>query len=246
MASAEQVPRRVLIVEDEAHLAAGLKLNLELDGYEVEVAGSVREAARKLAGATRFDLVVLDRMLPDADGAELCRRMRQAGQLLPVLMLTARATPGDRVEGLEAGADDYLPKPFELDELRARVRALLRRRRWDRRDEAPVQRELLRFGQAEVDFAAHEVRVGGEPRRLTTLELDLLRYLAEHAGRVVSREELLERVWKVRAHGSRRTVDNFIVRLRRHFEPDPSNPRYFLSVRGAGYKFDPSGGHPAG
>ncbi len=237
----ESAPLRVLIVEDEEHLAAGLRLNLELDGYEVEVAGSVREATRRLASARPFDLVVLDRMLPDTDGVELCRRMREAGQLVPVLVLTARGEAQDRIEGLEAGADDYLPKPFDLDELRARVRSLLRRSAWERRREAPVRRDALRFGEAEIDFATREARMRGVPRHLTRLEFDLLRYLAEHPARVVSREELLERVWKVRATGSRRTVDNFIVRLRRHFEPDPSRPRFFLSVRGAGYKFDPEG-----
>ncbi len=233
---------RILIVEDEEHLAAGLRLNLELDGYEVEVAASVREAGRHLASARPFDLVVLDRMLPDTDGVELCRRMREAGQLVPVLVLTAKGETIDRIEGLEAGADDYLPKPFDLDELRARVRSLLRRRSWERRREAPVRHATLRFGDAYVDFATHEASMNGTPRHLTRLELDLLRYLAEHPDRVVSREELLEHVWKVRATGSRRTVDNFIARLRRHFEPNPSRPRFFLSVRGAGYKFDPEGG----
>ncbi len=231
--------RRLLVVEDEAHLAAGLKLNFELEGYAVDVARSAREAAGALASAAAYDALVLDVMLPDLDGFELCRRLREAGSFVPVIMLTARAAPEDRVAGLEAGADDYLVKPFALGELLARVRSMLRRREWERGGAKGRAGNALAFGRARVDFDAHEVTVGDAAVKLTRLELDLLRYLAAHAGRVVSRDELLEQVWKLRNSSNGRTVDNFISRLRRIFEPDPQAPVHFVSVRGAGYRFVP-------
>ncbi len=234
--------QRLLIVEDEAHLAAGLKLNLELEGYEVDVAQNAKEAGERLLQVRAYDAVVLDVMLPDVDGFELCRRLRESGNFVPVIMLTARAAAEDRVAGLEAGADDYMVKPFELGELLARVRSALRRRRWERGHQKPSGGASLAFGRARVEFDSHEVWIDGAPAKLTQLELDLLRYFAEHPGRVISRQELLERVWKLRNYSYTRTVDNFISRLRRHFEDDPSEPSYFLSVRGAGYKFVPSGG----
>lgn len=230
---------RVLLVEDEAHLAAGLKLNLELEGYQVDVVGTARAAAAHLLGADAYDAIVLDVMLPDMDGFELCRRIRAAGNLTPVLMLTARGAAEDRVSGLDAGADDYLTKPFQLSELLARLRSLLRRRRWDS-GSTPPPGDVLCFGDARVDFATLEVTSRGQPVELTRLELDLVRYFAANAGRVISREELLEQVWKLRNYPNTRTVDNFIVRLRRHFEPDPANPVHFVSVRGSGYRFVPN------
>ena len=231
-------PQRLLVVEDEDHLAAGLKLNLELEGYEVDVAGTAREASEKLIQAEGYDALVLDVMLPDLDGFELCQRLRKAGHFVPVIMLTARSSAEDRVRGLEAGADDYMVKPFSLDELLARVRSMLRRREWEAQN-GEHESATLSFGQVEVDFDTHEVTVAGEARKLTQLELDLLRYFAENAGRVVSRDELLQKVWKLRNYSQTRTVDNFLSRLRRHFEPDPKAPIHFLSVRGAGYKFLP-------
>jgi len=231
------VSQRLLVVEDEDHLAAGLKLNLELEGYEVDVAGTAREASEKLVQPEGYDALVLDVMLPDLDGFELCQRLRKAGHFVPVIMLTARSSAEDRVRGLEAGADDYMVKPFSLDELLARVRSMLRRREWEAQSEQ--ESATLSFGDAIVDFDSHEVTVGGEARKLTQLELDLLRYFAENAGRVVSRDELLQKVWKLRNYSQTRTVDNFLSRLRRHFEPDPKAPVHFLSVRGAGYKFLP-------
>ena len=176
-------------------------------------------------------------MLPDVNGFDLCKRFREAGNFVPVIMLIARSSPEDRVLGLEAGADDYLVKPFELDELLARVRSVLRRQRWEQVSGTNSKAQTLSFGEAQINFDTHEVVVRGEPAQLTQLELDLLRYFAENAGRVLSRTELLERVWKLRNYGNTRTVDNFISRLRRRFEPDPSSPVHFLSVRGAGYKF---------
>lgn len=230
---------RLLVVEDEEHLAAGLKLNLELEGYEVDVATSARAASERLVGSPGgYDAIVLDVMLPDLDGFELCRRLRDAGNFVPVIMLTARSAAEDRVRGLEAGADDYMVKPFSLEELLARVRSVLRRRAWDGR-RAETSPSALEFGRAHVDFDTHEVTVAGEALKLTQLELDLLKYFSEHPQRVLSRDELMEKVWKLRNYGYTRTVDNFIGRLRKHFEVDPAEPRHFLSVRGAGYKFVP-------
>ena len=230
-------PQRLLIVEDEDHLAAGLKLNLELEGYSVDLAANAKEAGQRLLDPSGYDAIVLDVMLPDINGFELCRKFRDAGNFIPVIMLTARSSPEDRVLGLEAGADDYMVKPFELDELLARVRSVLRRQRWEQNTGHQVKAATLSFGAAEINFDTHEVTVDGESVQLTQLELDLLRYFAENAGRVLSRTELLERVWKLRNYGNTRTVDNFISRLRRRFEENPSSPTHFLSVRGAGYKF---------
>ena len=229
--------QRLLIVEDEDHLAAGLKLNLELEGYRVDVASTAKEAGQRLLDPNGYDAIVLDVMLPDVNGFELCKKFREAGNFVPVIMLTARSSPEDRVLGLEAGADDYLVKPFELGELLARVRSVLRRQRWEQVSGGNSKATTLSFGDAHINFDTHEVVVRGEAAQLTQLELDLLRYFAENPGRVLSRTELLERVWKLRNYSNTRTVDNFISRLRRRFEPDPSSPVHFLSVRGAGYKF---------
>ncbi len=233
----DQDPQRLLIVEDEDHLAAGLKLNLELEGYRVDVAANAKEAGQRLLDPAGYDAIVLDVMLPDVNGFDLCKKFREAGNFIPVIMLTARSSPEDRVLGLEAGADDYMVKPFELGELLARVRSVLRRQRWEQVSGNSAKATTLSFGEANINFDTHEVTVSGEDVQLTQLELDLLRYFAENAGRVLSRTELLERVWKLRNYGNTRTVDNFISRLRRRFEPDPSSPSHIISVRGAGYKF---------
>lgn len=235
---------RILVVEDEAHLAAGLKLNLELEGHQVETVGSAREAGRVLMQSPGYQVLILDVMLPDTDGIELCRKIRDSGDRTPVLMLTALGTTDDRVRGLEAGADDYLVKPFELEELLARVHSLLRRSRWSQ-DTEP-QREGVRqaIGAAEVDLDARVVRVVRGPRTgdefaLTRLEFDLLRYFLAHPNRVLSRQELQEKVWGLENYPNSRMVDNFMLRLRRYFELKPSAPSTFISVRGAGYKFVP-------
>lgn len=233
-------PIRVLLVEDEEHLAAGLKLNFELEGYAVDVASTGREAGRLLLADRAYDAILLDVMLPDVDGFSLCQKLRDSGNTTPVLMLTARGDLEDRIEGLNAGADDYLAKPFDLEELLARVRSLLRRRDWSRKHEAQrTSPGILHLGDALIDFDTHAVTVRGEAVHLTKLELDLLRYFADNPGRVLGREELQQEVWKLQDYPSHRMVDNFIMRLRRHFEPDPRNPVVFLSVRGAGYKFVP-------
>lgn len=234
----EQPQPRILLVEDEEHLAAGLKLNFELEGYGVDAAATTREAARLLLRAEAYAVIILDVMLPDLDGFTLCQRLRDAGNYTPVIMLTARSHPEDRVKGLEAGADDYLMKPFVLDELLARVKSLIRRAQWDRaRSESGSPADLLHFGGAEVNFATCEATMNGEPVHLTRLELDLLRYFSENPGRVLSRKELLEHVWHLRNYPNTRTVDNFVARLRKHFEPQPRRPVHVLSVRGAGYRF---------
>lgn len=223
---------RILLVEDEDHLARVVQLNLELEGYRVTHAatGAAARAALREGG---FEAVVLDVMLPDADGMALCREMRAARDRTPVMMLTALGGTRDRVAGLDAGADDYLPKPFVLAELLARLAALLRRAAWS--DEPP--HDLARFGAARVDFTAHEASVDGAAVSLTALEFDLLRHFIARAGQVLTREALLEEVWGVSGQNTTRTVDNFVMRLRRHFEPDPQTPRHFVSVRGVGYKF---------
>jgi two-component system OmpR family response regulator len=232
----------VLVVEDEAHLAAGLKLNLELDGYRVVIARSLREAAAQLLQAAPIDLILLDVMLPDGESYGFCRQLRESGQYMPVIMLTARSAAEERVRGLDSGADDYMPKPFVLPELLARVRSALRRSGWRQQDPPTEEaRGSLQFGTAQINFDTHEASAHGKPVRLTQLELDLLYYFAQNAGRVLSRDELLERVWKLRNAPNTRSVDNFIARLRRYFEPLPDQPVHFLSHRGAGYKFIPAG-----
>lgn len=231
-------PAKVLVVEDERHIAAGLKLNFELEGYEVFVAASGREASTHLVSDGPFDVVLLDVMLPDTDGFTLCQKLRESGDFTPVLMLTARDATHDRVRGLEVGADDYITKPFELDELLARVRSMLRRQTWAQEAQSE-DAGRLHFGAAQIDFERKEASVDGEAVKLTKLEFDLIHYFARHPGKVCSREELQAEVWKLDNYPNTRTVDNFILRLRKQFEPDPSSPRYFVSVRGSGYKFVP-------
>lgn len=229
---------RILVVEDEGHIAAGLKLNLELEGFEVVIAGSGTEAGLALINEGPFALVVLDVMLPDTDGFAVCRKLRESGNYVPVLMLTARNRRDERVRGLDAGADDYLGKPFEISELLARIRSLLRRQDW-----GGAREELARsvtIGLGTVDFATETVEFGGDrEQQLTHLEFELVRYFVDHPGRVISREELLEKVWNLRDYPNTRTVDNFISRLRKLFEDDPKRPRHFLSQRGSGYRFVP-------
>ncbi|MCR9166274.1 MAG: response regulator transcription factor [Nannocystaceae bacterium] len=229
---------RLLLVEDEDHLAAGLKLNFELEGFEVDIARTGREAGSLLLQPD-YDIMVLDVMLPDISGLTLCRSIRESGKTTPILMLTAKASLDDRVEGLNAGADDYLTKPFELEELLARVRSMLRRAEWEKQEEPQPSTPSIRIGSAQVDFERHIAERDGQTLRLTKLEFDLLLYFVENPERVLSREELQREVWKLRDYPNRRMVDNFIMRLRRHFEKHPQSPKMFVSVRGAGYKFVP-------
>jgi DNA-binding response OmpR family regulator len=232
---------RVLLVEDERHLADGIRFNLELDGYEVEVIGDGLRALERLTqrdDAAEIDLVLLDVMLPGLDGFQIVDRMRQAGNYAPVLMLTAKSQPADMVQGLEAGADDYLAKPFDLAVLLARVRGLIRRRDWARGStEAP---ESARVGSALVDFTRFELRRDGcGPVRLTLLEAMLLKLLVQRRGQVVTKGEILEKVWNLDADTETRAVDNFVMRLRRHLEPDARSPTLLITIRGVGYRLEP-------
>jgi DNA-binding response OmpR family regulator len=227
---------RILVVEDEEHLAEWLRFNLEAEGFAVETVADGTAAVEVLTGPQRdLDLVILDLMLPGLSGFEVLRRTRASGNFVPVLILTAKDDTEDRVRGLEEGADDYLAKPFRLDELMARARGLLRRRRWDGvADEAPPQ--PVQIGAATLHFDRFELETPGGVINLTTREMGLLRALVDREGEVVSRGELLESVWGLRPDTQTRVVDSFVVRLRRYLEPDPSRPRHLLSVRGHGYR----------
>jgi DNA-binding response OmpR family regulator len=228
---------KVMIVEDERHLAEGLRFNLEAEGYEVEIAGDGEGAlARLLESRDGYDAVVLDVMLPGIGGFEVAAELRRAGQFVPILMLTARGRPEDVLDGFEAGADDYLPKPFELAILLARLRGLLRRREWFLRGQTGA-REQFAFAGKLIDFSALELRAAGRTVRLTLMEAEVLRYLIRHAGKAVSRKSMLEEVWGLREDTDTRAIDNFIVRLRRYLEDDPARPRHLQTVRSVGYRF---------
>jgi two-component system, OmpR family, alkaline phosphatase synthesis response regulator PhoP len=237
VSAAAGAPAHVLVVEDDPHLAAGVMENLRAEGFQVTPAAD-GEAALAWLGTHSCALIVLDVMLPGADGFAVCRALRGRGDNTPVLFLTARGDPVDRVRGLQAGGDDYLAKPFHLQEFLLRVRAILRRWDWYRSASATAATAVLRFGGNEVDFRAFRARAwNGEAQELTEKEAMILKVLAEHAGEIVSREDLLERVWGYDVFPSTRTVDNFILRLRKRFERDPATPRHFLTVWGVGYRF---------
>jgi DNA-binding response OmpR family regulator len=234
---------RILIVEDEGNLAQGLLFNLKAEGHEVSVESDGDSALECLRRET-FDAMVLDVMMPGKNGFEVAAELRAAGNYIPILMLTARARSQDVVEGFAAGADDYLPKPFELSVLIARLNALLRRMQWPHRAEKnePAVEEPMDFSFAgrRIDFDALELHALGRTVRLTLMEVDLLRYLTRNRERIVSRKELLEQVWHVREDTDTRAIDNFIVRLRRYIEEDPAAPRHLQTVRGIGYRFMPN------
>lgn len=223
---------RVLIVEDEAHLADGLRFNFEAEGFEVEVA-ETGEAAMAFFEQRTTDVLVLDVMLPGISGFDVARQLREKGNFVPTLMLTARGRPEDVLKGFESGADDYLPKPFDLTILLARVRGLLRRREW--MSQAP--RNVFAFRGRTIDFDNLEIRTGVQSLTLTRMEANLLRYLIEREGRTVPRKELLEEVWGVHEDTDTRAIDNFVVRLRRYLEDSASDPQHLLTVRGVGYRF---------
>ena len=238
---------RILIVEDEAHLAEGLRFNLEAEGHTAQISDNGEAALKRLLkDHESFDALVLDVMLPGKDGFMVARELRKAQNYTPLLMLTARGRPEDVLKGFESGADDYLPKPFNLAILIARIESLLRRKNWQSSVDAasaPQERpssnlpELFRFDDKVVDFRNLQLRVGDQVIPLTMMESDLFRCLIENGERPVSRKQILQEVWNLHEDTDTRAIDNFIVRLRRYIEPVPAKPRYLLTVRGIGYRF---------
>jgi DNA-binding response OmpR family regulator len=222
---------RILVVEDEPGIALGLEDDLKMEGYDVEVVSDGDVASRR-ARETAFDLILLDIMLTGKDGFEVCRELRRHGVRTPILMLTAKTQEAEKVMGLELGADDYMTKPFGTRELRARIRALLRRAAVD------PQPECYRFGDVEVDFDRGELRRAGTPIELTPIEFKLLSLFVRSRGRVLSRDRLLAGAWGPDTFASDRIVDNHIANLRKKIEPDPASPRYLRNLRGLGYRFD--------
>ncbi len=233
--------KNILLVEDEEHLGIGIKYNLEAEGYRVNLVEDGPTALRLLkAEPFGFDLVVLDLMLPGMSGYRVCETIRESDTEIPILMLSARSLAEDRTRGFDLGANQYLTKPFDLDELLSRARNLLKlTRRPDANARSNPAKKVneLRFGKAYVNFATYEVRINDEPIKLTHKELQLLRYFAEHEGRVISRQELLTEVWEMVGDMQTRSVDQFMLRLRKAFEEDPGNPKHFITVRDAGYRF---------
>lgn len=250
----------VLIVEDEQHLADGLRFNLEAEGYTVNTVSDGESALSLFFDEHQnYDALVLDVMLPGKDGFTVASELRAAGHFVPVLMLTARGRPEDVLRGFESGADDYLPKPFELSVLLARLNALLRRRQWyhqdqtqdrtdktgedsaqaNQKDESNRNEELeeFSFNNRVIDFGNLELRTPEQMIRLTLMEAQLLRYLVKHEGNVVSRKAILEKVWGLNEDTDTRAIDNFIVRLRKYIEDDPTKPQHLLTVRSVGYRF---------
>ena len=234
---------RILVVEDEAHLAQGLRFNLEAEGHSVQVTDKGEEALELLLrDKQNFDALVLDVMLPNKDGFSVARELRAAENYIPLLMLTARGRPEDVLKGFESGADDYLPKPFNLAILLARLESLLRRKNWLRTESNTPARQAsptdtFQFADRVVDFTNLQLHAGGQSYQLTLMEAELLRYLIQNRGRPVARKAILQNVWNLHEDTDTRAIDNFIVRLRRYIEADPSKPRYLLTVRGLGYQF---------
>ncbi len=221
---------RILVVEDEPGIAFGLDNDLKMEGYEVELVGDGSAGARR-GREGNFDLILLDVMLPGKDGFEVCRELRRAGLRTPIIILTARTHEAEKVMGLEVGADDYVTKPFSHRELRARIKAVLRRTTGETTD-------VYRFGNNEVDFGRGELRCAGRPVETTVLEFKLLTAFVRKRGRLLSREQILDSVWGPGTYVIDRVVDNHVLSLRRKIEPDPQQPRYLVSVRGVGYRFE--------
>ena len=230
---------KILIVEDEQHLAEGLRFNLEAEGFETELAADGKIALEILADENNFfDVIVLDVMLPHVDGFTVAKTIRAAENFTPILMLTARSRPEDVLQGFDAGADDYLPKPFELRIFLARLNGLLRRREWFKKEvKSPMAAGIFAVNNKLIDFANLELRSETETIKLTLMEVKLLKYLIENAGIAVSRKTILEEVWDLNEDTDTRAIDNFIVRLRRYLEDEPNNPKILQTVRGIGYRF---------
>jgi DNA-binding response OmpR family regulator len=232
---------RVVVVEDETHIAHGLRFNLEAEGHEVSVFETGEPALKQLlSDGAQTDVVILDAMLPGIDGFEVAAQLRRANRFVPILMLTALGRPEDVLKGFESGVDDYLPKPFDLKILLARVNSLLRRQNWTQKSPPAVRgpnEDVIVFARIAVDCDALELRTPQAVHRLTLMELQLLRYLIKHQGSALSRHKILQDVWGLPKDLDTRAIDNFIVRLRRYIEVDPTKPRHLLTVRGVGYKF---------
>lgn len=227
--------KKILVVEDESHLAKGLQFNLEREGYEVVVAGN-GEAALQCMGEQTFDLMILDLMLPKMGGLEVAKKIRESNTRFPILMLSAKSAEEDRAVGLEMGADDYMAKPFHLPELLLRVKGILRRWEWYKE---PVQdQEIFHFGEMWINFGVGKAKGCSKEFFLTAKEAQVMKLLVSKKGEVVSREELLEKVWGYDPETETRTVDNFIVRLRKYFEKKPQKPQYIVTVREKGYQFN--------
>lgn len=233
---------QILLVEDELHIAQGIIFNLEAEGYQV-VHAETGTAALAAFATGHFSLVVLDLMLPDMDGVRICRQVRELDKRLPILILTARGNEDDRIRGLEAGADDYMTKPFNLAEFLLRVQGMLRRSEWYR--PVPEVPELYAFGANEIDFRGRRAKTARGVVDLTELELRMLLLFFTRENEPLNRSELLQSVWGISPESETRTLDNFIVRLRKYFEIDPSRPVHFLTERGRGYRFVRNGLKPA-
>ena len=228
---------KILLIEDEAHIADGIRFNIEAEGHEAEIARD-GESGLEIAASGGFDAIVLDVMLPGIDGFEVARKLRERRDYTPILMLTARGRPEDVLKGFEAGTDDYLPKPFDLDIFLARLNSLLRRREWSRRETTKDRvGDTFEINGKTIDFANLELRSAGETIHLTMMEIKLLRYLIDHEGQTVSRSTILEDVWGLQEDTDTRAIDNFIVRLRKYLEDQPNDPQIVRTVRGVGYKF---------
>ncbi|OGU63103.1 MAG: DNA-binding response regulator [Ignavibacteria bacterium RBG_13_36_8] len=225
---------KILLVEDEESLAMGLRYNLTEEGYSVTWVKNGKEAIKKF-DSVEFDLMILDIMLPHVDGFEVAQYVRERNPQIPILMLTAMTRTEDKIKGLELGADDYVAKPFHLDELLLRIKGMLRRKAWYKT--AAGLQPVFRFGDNEINFEDLTCTRGEHKFRLTPHEAMALKYLLDNKGKIVSRKELLEKVWDISSEIETRTIDNFIVRLRKYIEPDPSKPIYIKSIRGAGYMF---------
>ena len=226
---------KILLVEDEETLAVGLDYNLRDEGYLVDWAKDGRQAL-EFYSSNKYDLIILDIMLPYYDGFEIAEIVRAKSPQMPILMLTARTSAEDKVKGLERGADDYMTKPFHLQELLLRVKGMLKRKMWYKT--STVLQPVYKFGNNEIDFENLNCKSGIREFKLTQREAMVLKYLIEKSGKIVTRKELLENVWHISSEVETRTVDNFIVRLRKYFEPEPNNPVYFKSIRSAGYTFN--------
>ena len=229
---------KILVVEDEHHIADGLRFNLEAEGFDVKIAPDGEDALEQLS-SSEFDAVVLDVMLPGIDGFRVARSMRAGGDFTPILMLTARGRPEDVLQGFEAGTDDYLPKPFDLEIFLARIKALLRRGSWTRQ-QAPAAEPLVTVvvNGRTIDFANLVLTNNSETIHLTLMEMKLLRFMIENEGTVISRKTILEQVWDLQEDTDTRAIDNFIVRLRKYLEDEPNNPKIVRTVRGVGYRFN--------